>query len=88
MENASDIRVRRSYDFMSKRAGGVECAGFIEFEHKKFLRTKGQREFMYVDAKMRINYRLFGDVFAFDTTYSTNKKLGHLEFSSDLIIIY
>uniref|UniRef100_A0A7N0U020 Protein FAR1-RELATED SEQUENCE n=1 Tax=Kalanchoe fedtschenkoi TaxID=63787 RepID=A0A7N0U020_KALFE len=111
LADASGIQVKRSHEFMSKRAGGVEGTGFIELDHKNFLRTKRQRELRYgdagnilsyfaqktkenpfffydlqldseeqitnifwADARMRIDYGLFGDVACFDTTYSMNKE--------------
>uniref|UniRef100_A0A7N0V6K1 Protein FAR1-RELATED SEQUENCE n=1 Tax=Kalanchoe fedtschenkoi TaxID=63787 RepID=A0A7N0V6K1_KALFE len=111
LADASGIQIKRSHEFMSKRSGGVEGTGFIELDHKNFLRTRRQRELRYgdagsilsyfsqktkenpfffydlqldneeqitnifwADAKMRIDYGLFGDVASFDTTYSTNKE--------------
>uniref|UniRef100_A0A7N0UF56 SWIM-type domain-containing protein n=1 Tax=Kalanchoe fedtschenkoi TaxID=63787 RepID=A0A7N0UF56_KALFE len=111
LADASGIQIKRSHELMSKRSGGVEGTGFIELDHKNFLRTRRQRELRYgdagsilsyfaqktkenpffyydlqldneeqitnifwADAKMRIDYGLFGDVASFDTTYSTNKE--------------
>jgi len=39
----------------------------------------------WADARMIIDYTLFGDVITFDTTYC-KKKIGHRVFSVDLII--
>ncbi|KAL9659032.1 hypothetical protein QQ045_018597 [Rhodiola kirilowii] len=111
LADASGIQVKQSHEFMSKRAGGIECTGFIELDHRIFLRTRRQHDLMYgdagsilsyfsqktkenpfffydlqldseeqitnifwADARMRVDYGLFGDVISFDTTYSTNKE--------------
>ncbi|KAL9665646.1 hypothetical protein QQ045_021067 [Rhodiola kirilowii] len=111
LADASGIRVKQSHEFMSKRVGGVECTGFIEVDHRNFLRTRRQHYLIYgdagsilsyfsrkakenpfffydlqldseeqitnifwADARMRIDYGLFGDVVSFDTTYSINKE--------------
>ncbi|KAL9690386.1 hypothetical protein QQ045_010784 [Rhodiola kirilowii] len=56
LADASGIRVKQSHGFMSKRAGGVECTGFIELDHKKFLRTRRQYDLLYGDAGSILSY--------------------------------
>jgi zinc finger SWIM domain-containing protein 3 len=107
----SGIKLKDSYEFMGRQAGGKDVLGYTKQDHKNYLHSKRQRELKYgesgcllryfekkkrenfsfyyslqldaaeqitnifcADAQMIFDYKLFGDVVSFDTTYRTNKE--------------
>jgi len=111
LAEASGIKLKDSYEFMGKQAGGKDVLGYTKQDQKNYLHNKRQRELKYgeagsllryfqkqkrenssfyyavqldaaeqitnifwADAQMIIDYKLFGDVVSFDTTYRTNKE--------------
>ncbi|XP_062145348.1 protein FAR1-RELATED SEQUENCE 5-like [Alnus glutinosa] len=107
----SGIKLKDSYEFMGRQAGGKDVLSYTKQDHKNYLHSKRQRELKYgesgcllryfekkkrenfsfyyslqldaaeqitnifwADAQMIVDYKLFGDVVSFDTTYRTNKE--------------
>jgi zinc finger SWIM domain-containing protein 3 len=107
----SGLKLKDSYEFMGRQAGGKDVLGYTKQDQKNYLHNKRQRELKYgeaesllryfqkqkrenssfyyaiqldaaehitnifwEDAQMIIDYKLFGDVVSFDTTYRTNKE--------------
>nr|XP_027122203.1 protein FAR1-RELATED SEQUENCE 5-like [Coffea arabica] len=68
------LSLKQSHELMGKEAGGMENVGYTREDLKRYLRTRRERGLKYGDAGMLIDYKFFGDVVTFDTTYKTNKE--------------
>ncbi|XP_075640620.1 protein FAR1-RELATED SEQUENCE 5-like [Castanea sativa] len=69
----SCIKLKDSYEFMARQVGGRDVVGYTLQDQKNYHYSKWQKE-QKCDAQMIVDYKLFGDVVSFDTTYKTNKE--------------
>ncbi|XP_050241042.1 protein FAR1-RELATED SEQUENCE 5-like [Quercus robur] len=69
----SGIKLKDSYEFMARQVGGRDALGYTKQNQNNYHYSKRQKE-QKCDAQMIVDYKLFGDVVSFDTTYRTNKE--------------
>ncbi|XP_023892752.1 protein FAR1-RELATED SEQUENCE 5-like [Quercus suber] len=50
LAHESRLRLKQSYEFLSKQVGGYDNLGFTKQDHKNYLRTKRQRDMEYGEA--------------------------------------
>ncbi|KAF3631098.1 hypothetical protein FXO38_26794 [Capsicum annuum] len=92
----SGIRPKASFEYAARQAGGQFFLGYTKGDHKNYLRDKRQESLkrgfddslitnvFWVDAKMIRDFKIYGDVVSFDTTYRTNREYRPLALFVDL----
>ncbi|KAM3340128.1 hypothetical protein P3S68_029998 [Capsicum galapagoense] len=90
------IRPKASFEYAARQAGGQFFLGYTKGDHKNYLRDKRQESLkrgfddslitnvFWVDAKMIRDFKIYGDVVSFDTTYRTNREYRPLALFVDL----
>ncbi|XP_051132513.1 protein FAR1-RELATED SEQUENCE 5-like [Andrographis paniculata] len=76
MAECVGLTLKLSHNLMVKEAGGRDSLGFIEQDHKNYLRSKRTKNMKIgdTDGRMKADYSDFGDVVSFDTTYRKNRE--------------
>ncbi|KAL3537928.1 hypothetical protein ACH5RR_001294 [Cinchona calisaya] len=72
MANSVGIPLTVSHEFMRKQASGRENLGFIPEDYRNYVRSKRTIDMKTGDTKA--DYKDFGDVVCFDTTYRKNNE--------------